>query len=667
MTYYKLIIDNKSKLTDSLYTYKSDLDLGIGQKVLVSFGKSKKLKDAYVVSANSEADYDLDKIKSIDEIADIKLSKEIISTVLWMKKRYGIKYIDGINCFLTKGKRIITDPNKDLLKPYAEYDNSHELTQEQELALEQINASIDNNVNDNYLIHGVTSSGKTEVYLQACKRALDQGKTAIVLVPEIALTPQTVERFVARFGKDNIALLHSKLSVMERHDQWMKAYSGKAKIVIGARIGVFAPLSNIGIIIIDEEHESTYKADLSPKYDTSDIALYRAYKNNAVCIFGSATPSLISYSRAEKGQYKLIELKERFNKTPLPEIEIIDMKAELAAGNANPLSRALYSELKGNLEKGKQSILFLNRRGYSNYIACNSCGEILKCPKCQISLTKHKHKNAMVCHYCGRSFDIPTVCPTCGSKFIKGKGLGTERLEEELEKLFPDANIARLDLDTGTKASDIAKILSDFKEGKTDILLGTQLVAKGLDFINVGLVGVISADDSMNIPDYRASERSFQLITQVAGRAGRGKEQGKVLVQTMKPDHYAIKAAASYDYKAFYKQEMEYRKVLNYPPFCDLFLVNFVDKDEDEAYRWANSFREYISKSNKGMYKDFCYEAKESFYSKGQENHRINVLVKCPRGERNNLVFLCDSFRDAMIAKKSSCNLIIDINPYGSI
>ena len=407
-----------------------------------------------------------------------------------------------------------------------------ELTEEQRQAFDKVKESIDNKENKEFLLYGVTGSGKTEIYLQLIKKVIEEEKTAIVLVPEISLTPQMLDRFISRFGKEEIAVLHSKLSIGERHDEWKKIKEGKIKIVIGARSAIFAPLENLGIIIIDEEHDSSYKSETTPKYNAKEIAKILAKVNKCPLILGSATPDLNTFYRANIGEIELLKLTKRANESSLPDVEVVDLKQELANGNRSMLSMDLYSAIEENLKNKLQTILFLNRRGYSTFIMCRECGYTVKCPNCNISLTYHRFGNILKCHYCGHEEKVVTTCPECGSSKIRYFGTGTQKLEQEINKLFPKAKTIRIDVDTVTKKNSHEVILNKFKNENIDILIGTQMVVKGHHFPNVTLVGVITADSSLNIDDYRANERTFQILTQVAGRAGRENKKGKVIIQS---------------------------------------------------------------------------------------------------------------------------------------
>ena len=447
---------------------------------------------------------------------------------------------------------------------------------------------------DTYLLYGVTGSGKTEVYMELIDRTLKMGKTAIMLVPEISLTPQIVDRFVTRFG-DNVAILHSGLSDTERYDEYRKIMDGRVKIVVGARSAIFAPLNNLGIVVIDEEHTATYKQDNHPRYNAKDVAILRGKYNNCPVIFGSATPSLETFARAVNNVYKLLTLTKRAGSGKLPMVNIVDMKTEIKKGNF-VLSDMLIDKINDRLTKKEQVILLLNRRGYSSMLTCRDCGSVLKCPNCDISLTYHKTSNSNRCHYCNYSMKNVKTCPDCGSDNIKDYGLGTEKLEEELNKMF-NANIVRMDMDTTSRKGMHEKIINDFGEHKYDILVGTQMIAKGLDFPLVSLVGVINADSSLNIPDFRSAETTFQLLSQVSGRAGRSDLSGEVVIQTYNPEHYSIKYAKCHDYLNFYKEEMGIRKELCYSPYFYITLVNISSRDYELGFKEANKIGEYLRKN----------------------------------------------------------------------
>ncbi len=466
-------------------------------------------------------------------------------------------------------------------------DKPLKLTEEQQKAFN----IIDKSKFDEFLIYGVTGSGKTEIYLQLIQSVINKGKTAIVLVPEISLTPQMVDRFLARFG-DCIAVLHSKLSIGERNEQWKNLKEDKYKILIGARSAIFAPIKNLGIIIIDEEHDSSYKSDMSPKYNAKEIAKYIAKKNDIPLVLGSATPEITTYSKSKN----IIELTKRANNSNLPTIEIVDLRKELANGNRSIISQKLHDEIEENLRNKKQTILFLNRRGFSTFVMCRDCGYTLKCKRCNISLTYHSYENELKCHYCGYTMKNITVCPSCKSKNIRHFGSGTQKLEEIIQKEFPTCSTIRMDIDTVTKKNSHEDILNKFKNENIDILIGTQMVVKGHHFPNVTLVGVIAADSSLNMGDFRANEKTFDLLVQVAGRAGRENLPGKVIIQTYSPENFCIQCSKNQDYKEFYKTEIELRKQLKYPPFCDIILFGISSFNKEEIQKASEKLYAILKK-----------------------------------------------------------------------
>ena len=444
-----------------------------------------------------------------------------------------------------------------------------------------------------FLLFGVTGSGKTEVYMNIIEHVLNQGKTAIILVPEISLTPQMVEQFSNRFG-NQIAALHSALSDGEKYDEWRRIARGEASIVIGARSAIFAPLKNIGIIIMDEEHSDSYKqGDKDPRYHARDIAIWRAKYHACPVLLGSATPSLESMARAQKGVYQLLTLTERVNGRKLPDVEIIDMNQE-AKKSSSHLTVQLLNEINDCIDRGEQAILFLNRRGFSTFVTCKNCAETIKCPHCDITLTYHKSNRMLRCHYCGYATPLPKVCPNCGEEALSDLGVGTEKIEEELHNLLPYAKVLRMDVDTTSRKGAHKKMIDAFRGHEYDILLGTQIVAKGLDFSDVTLVGVINADTSLNIPDFRSSENTYSLLSQVAGRSGRSSKQGKVLIQTFNPDHYAISYVKHHDYLGFYKEEMVIRRKLGYPPYYFLCYIKISGRDSKYIYQEALKIKQSL-------------------------------------------------------------------------
>ena len=668
MKYINVVVDNNSRHTDTYYTYRAEQDVKKGNLVKVPFNKGNRTRTAYVIETDVQPECDPSVVKTVESVdPDVSLSDEMIQTCIWMKKRYGIKYLDAIKCFAPNGKPAKEGKEKEPYRDSAgEPQNIGALTDEQKAAVSRIGGAVEARRQENFLLHGVTGSGKTEVYMQVIAKALQQGRAAIMLVPEITLTKQTAERFIGRFGKENIAVLHSKLTKRERFDEWMRIRRGEAKIAIGARMGVFAPVENLGVIILDEEHEATYKSDMTPKYEAVDVALKRLMYYDGVLLLGSATPSVVTYQRALSGIYQLVQLKRRYNSRPLPEVELVDMREELKEGNLTIFSDRLYRKMEETLEKGQQIILFLNRRGYSTFVSCRECGEVLKCPKCGISLTYHKRENAGICHYCGRRFPIPPACPSCGSRYIKYFGAGTEKVEEFTRELFPERSVERLDLDTAKNQREIDRIISGFSRGKTDILIGTQLVAKGLDFHNVGLVGVVAADVSLNIPDYRSTERTFQLVTQVAGRAGRGDQEGLVVVQSYTPENFALVSAANHDYQSFFDREIQVRELMDYPPFSDLIFAEFTSEKEEEALDVAEKCRAYLGRCRIEEGDEHIFSPRISANFKGKESFRYYIMIKCPKGLRNKYIYYIDAFADAAAAQNCGCSVTVDVNPYST-
>jgi len=669
MKYTELIIANNSDMTDRYYTYGCDFDeVRVGQKVYVPFNKGNKIKEAYVFEVCEELKEEIKGLKYIQSLdPEVCLTEEAVKTCVWMKKRYLCRHIDAVNCFTpTDGRSKLGRTRNPFKDAIGEKLDIKALTKEQSAAVSRISACIKAKKHGIFLLHGVTGSGKTEVYMRAISSCVEAGRTAIMLVPEISLTPQIIDRFIGRFGAEAIAVLHSKLSIGERYDEWVRIRSGGVKIVIGARSAVFAPLENIGAVILDEEHEATYKSDMTPRYDTVEIAIKRVktQKYKGVVILGSATPSVVSTYRAEEGIYERLELKTRYNENLLPEVEIADMRDEIKDGNRTLFSRALFSGMQKRLSEGLQVILFLNRRGYSTFINCRECGYVMKCESCGISLTYHKSDSMARCHYCGHRENLPEVCPGCGGVYIRHFGAGTERVEEEARALFPEYETSRLDLDTVRRKGDLEKVLSGFKRGKTKILVGTQLVAKGLDFDNVGLVGVMSADSALNIPDYRSAERAFQLITQAAGRAGRGECAGKVVIQTYTPDHYSIVAASAYDYRDFYEKEIQLRRLMRYPPFSDLIQTMITAEKEEDAMEGAEEvFAELRERASCEDGKNIFPPLALPFFK--QNGARYQILIKAPEGKRVVFMEILSEIKKSVFnGKTRNYNIGVDVNPY---
>ncbi|MBF2672166.1 primosomal protein N' [Listeria seeligeri] len=484
-------------------------------------------------------------------------------------------------------KIVSRDPYK-----HHHFEKSEALTllTDQQTACEKI---IEAKKQETFLIHGVTGSGKTEIYLQTIEAKLKEGKEAIVLVPEISLTPQMVERFKSRFGSE-VAVLHSALSSGEKYDEWRKIERKEARVVVGARSAVFAPFENLGIIIIDEEHEASYKQEDNPRYHARDVAIWRAMKYQCPVVLGSATPSLESFARAKKGVYTLIELPSRVNDRAMPEVSVVDMREELRKENRTEFSTELLEKIKDRIAKKEQTVLMLNRRGYSSFVMCRDCGYVVECPNCDISQTYHQASNKMKCHYCGHEEPVPQKCPSCEGEHIRYFGTGTQKVEESLTKLIPEARVIRMDVDTTRTKGAHEKLLRSFRNHEADILLGTQMIAKGLDFPDITLVGVLNADTMLHLPDFRASERTFQLLTQVSGRAGRHERTGEVVVQSYNPEHYSIEFAKKHDFIGFYHHEMQLRKMGAYPPFYYLTMINVSDENEMKAIRTIQEMANFL-------------------------------------------------------------------------
>ena len=532
------------------------------------------------------------------------------------------------------------------------------LTNEQQLAYNSIKNS------GEYLLYGITGSGKTEIYLQLIEKMLKQGKSSIMLVPEISLTPQTIDRFIARFGEEEIAVLHSKLSTGERFDEWNKIKDGKAKIIIGARSAIFAPAQNLGLIVIDEEHDESYQSEASPRYDSIEVAEYLCNKFNIPLVLGSATPSMREFYKAKMGKINLLTLSQRANNSTLPKVEIVDLRDELANGNKTMISCKLQEEIKKNIETKKQTILYFNRRGFSSFLMCQDCGHTFKCDRCDITLTYHKVENKLKCHYCGEEYQIPRECPQCGSKNIKYIGAGTQKLEEQIKEMFPMASTIRMDIDTVSKKNSHEIILDKFRQENINILIGTQMVVKGHHFPNVTLVGAIFADTSLNIGDFRANERTFQTLTQVAGRAGRGNDEGRVIIQTFNPENYAIQYSKTQNYDLFYSTEIGIRKQLKYPPFCDIIAIALTGNNEKNLVTFSKNIHMYLrDRVIKEKFGVLLYSPVQCPIYKIKDKYRMRILIKCLYDDRMHKLLndMLEKFEKE--SKKFGSKVIIQVNP----
>ena len=665
-------------------------EIKIGQIVKVPFGKGNKTSEGFILNLKNDDNIKF-KTKNIAAILvkDPVIDEDDINLIEFLREKTLCKYIDAFRLLIPVGimkgakakkKKVIVLKNEDLsniknpdgYKKIVEFFKTNsgkytksELINEHSISQYKLNKLIENEVlsieeesvfryNDRvynkdsaktltieqeniireyinsddkmFLLKGVTGSGKTEVYMKLVERVLLEGKSAIILVPEIALTPQMIERFKGRFGV-NVALFHSKLSDGERFDEWFRVKEGKSKVIVGARSAIFLPAKNLGLIIIDEEHENTYKSEQNPKYQTKEVAEYLSELKGCKVILGSATPSIETYYRALTGEMKLLELNSRVDNKAMPPMKVIDMRNELKGGNKSLFSRELFIAIQERLKRKEQIILFLNRRGFSTFVSCRSCGYVFKCDECDISMTYHKN-GLLICHYCGKTKREPRECPKCHSKYVKFFGAGTQRVEEEVKKYFNNAGILRMDVDTTRDKHSYERIYNTFKNGEADILIGTQMVSKGLDFKNVTLVGILAADMSINIPDYRAAERTFQIITQVAGRAGRGDKQGEVLIQTYTPQHYSLQYAVNYDYEGFYEKEFTVRAMMKYPPFGKLLLINGTSKKEELLKNFMHKITMMIKPLVESCLDIEILGPIPCMISKVKENYRWQIVIK---------------------------------------
>ena len=704
MLYADIIIDITHEKLDKIFQYIVPADLQdeirTGMEVLVPFGNGNKLTRGYVVGLSDTANFDVNKLKRIQEIIKDSVAIEncLVSLAAWMKEHYGGTMIQALKTVLPVKKAESEKQKRKLvlllskekgeacldwylhknckakarlmaaLLDYGELDYSTALkeykltaahirefadegilkveyervyrnpvenleqfqnkivyTKEQTDAIETFTKDYMDQRYQTYLLYGVTGSGKTEVYIEMIKTVIDTGRQAIVLIPEIALTRQTVTRFYRVFG-DKVSIMNSRLSPGERYDQMMRAKNGEIDVMIGPRSALFTPFSNLGLIIIDEEHEPAYKSEQSPRYHARETAEQRAKLQNASLVLGSATPSMEAFYKCREGRYKLLELKQRATKRSLPKVYVSDMREELKKGNRSIFSDRLKELMNEKLEKKQQIMLFINRRGYAGFLSCRSCGYVVKCPHCDVALSTHKN-GKMVCHYCGYEENIPEICPECGSRHMAGFRAGTQQIEDLVKKEFPKAGVLRMDLDTTRQKAGYDKVLSAFENHDADILVGTQMIVKGHDFPNVTLVGILAADISLYSDDYGAAERTFQLLTQAAGRAGRGLEAGEVVVQTYSPDHYSIVHAAAQDYEGFYEDEIDYRSLMGYPPASHMLAVLLSAEDEALLEKGAYYLKEYTKMIAKGRQIQVIGPAKP-YVGKVKDVYRRVVYLK---------------------------------------
>lgn len=685
----KVIIDQDAKALDKDFEYSvpEDMQVCVGERVIVPFGS--RYLQGFIVGLSDKCSYNADKVKPITrKIENFPvIKKEMLELMFYMADKLHLKLASCLRLFLPSEMR--TDKIKELVIRYVKLSSNLVLPSKRAKKQYEIisylqdngeqkfsemsnmfgyaplsalvkNGSIEvfekqqNRVpvfdeiksekrvltplqqravdticeNKTYLLHGVTGSGKTEVYMNLIERQLSKGKTAIMLVPEISLTPQVLANFKARFG-EKVALIHSGLSAGERFDEWRRLFFGEARVVVGARSAIFCPLENLGIIIIDEEHEQSYVSESNPRYDTHMIAEFRRKYNDCTLVLGSATPSIDSYAKALDGEYQLVEMPVRVNGMEMPKIMVVDMLLEMRQGNNQIFSIPLYYELKNVIEQKKQAMIFINRRGFSSFQRCRQCGYVAKCSDCDVSLVYHVYENKLKCHYCGKRYHALDVCPSCGSTDIKQGAIGTERVVEELHKLFPDVKILRMDNDTTSKKNGHRQILNEFRNSKPAILVGTQMIAKGHDFEDVLLVGIVDADQSLYQSDYRSIERTFQLITQVAGRAGRSSQQGKVILQTYSPKHYVYRFATNYDYKGFFKKEANLRKVTNFPPYARIVRILFTHENENIVANECKLCYNKVKEIKEKYKEDFVYlDVMKAPLNKIKGKYRYQIMMR---------------------------------------
>lgn len=705
---FQSVLDNKGKIKlDKLVDKKIEYLIEIEDEILNTKDK-KTLKRKVIDNLNSllynmknEALIDLKweykSIKNEIKVCYVSLKMEYIDMMLYIKEkkiRLGEKQKQILQ-FLKNNENVeindlveLLNVSKSSIKSLEEknliefkyedfyretksnfnYQNKEViLNEEQNNAIQKIKSEMFNQKKKPYMIHGVTGSGKTEVYMEVIDYALKQGLDSIVLVPEISLTPQTIARFKNRF-KDIVGVFHSRLSEGEKHDVFREIKKGNIRILIGARSAIFAPFNSLGVVIVDEFHEGSYKSDKNPKFSTLEVGKYLVNKRNVTLVLGSATPSIEEYYKAKKGEYELIELKKRANNKPLPKIEVIDMKEELKSGNRSFLSNKLKIAIQQEIKNKNQVILFLNRRGYSNFVSCRQCGYVFECKNCDISLTYHKSQNIGKCHYCGYEEVIPKICPECGSKYIKEFGLGTEKIEEEIKQIFEGIRVLRLDKDTTSQKNDMENILNKFQNKEAEILIGTQMISKGLDFKHVTLVGILSADMMLNFPDFKSFENTFQLVTQVSGRAGRSEKEGKVILQAYDTESSVIKRIVNYDFDGFYEDEIKIRKLFNYTPFNNMISVVVSGKNQIKVKKNIINFYNtlvYLLKERGMTNFDFILGPNPCSISKINSNYRWQILFKDDNIEINLLKgiikYICITKRELVFEK--DINISIDINP----
>lgn len=661
--YADIIIDISHEAIDKTFQYiiPEELEDAVetGMQVSVPFGQGNRLRKGYVINITDKPSFDVERMKAVAAVPDksLQIEGKLIRLAAWIRENYGSTMINALKTVMPVKERIrktaarVEEPEYDIAKPPVLVLNA----KQQEL-VDEFTDDLENNCHRTYLLQGVTGSGKTEVYIGCIKEAIKRGQQAIVLIPEIALTYQNVARFKQHFG-DRVALINSRQSKGEKYREFMRAKAHEVDVIIGPRSALFTPCEKLGLIIIDEEHDGAYKSDQAPKYHARETAIERARLEEASVILGSATPTIESYAMAQLGKYKLWKLMERPDGMEQSTVSVVDLREELKLGNRSIVSKELHDLIEDRLEKKEQIMLFINRRGYNSFVSCRECGEVIKCPKCDVSLSLHAN-GFMMCHYCGHIERQPKECPSCHSKLIGGFGTGTEKVENEIKRLFPQARTLRMDKDTTMKKGAHGDILSRFMNHKADILIGTQMIVKGHDFENVTLVGIMLADMSLFANDYRAGERTFDLLTQAAGRAGRGEKKGHVLIQTYQPEHYAIVAASKQDYEKFFDMEMSYRSLLKYPPVYNMMVVLIASENYDAAVKASENLYRQISDASREFSGVRVIGPGDATIGRINDIYRRVIYVKAQKeDELSKIRDVADEYSD------ESVSVLVDVNP----
>ena len=630
--YADIIIDISHEGVDKTFEYKIPEELSeqvqVGSVVKVPFGQGNRTRQGYVIAVKDSSKWDPDKMKSILQIDEkaVMVEGKLIRLAEWMRGTYGGTMIAALRTVMPVKEKVAGRKSRiDVMDEVPEFAPVGELTDEQTEVVGTFERDFDAGVRDRYLLHGITGSGKTEVYIRLAEKVIKSGSSVIVLIPEIALTYQTVARFKTVFG-NRISILNSRLSKGEKFREFERARSGETDIIIGPRSALFTPFEKLGLIIIDEEHDGSYKSETTPKYHAREVAMERARIEGAAVVLGSATPSVVSYHMAEQGKLRKLTLKARATGGSLAEVSVVDMRDELHQGNRSIISGKLYERLRTAFEAGEQAMLFINRRGFNSFVSCRECGEAIRCPRCDVSLSLHGTSKLM-CHYCGHTEVMPKACPKCSSKLIGGYGTGTEKVEAEVKRLFPNIRTLRMDKDTTQKKDSHGKIIDAFRRHEADCLIGTQMIVKGHDFGNVTVVGAVLADLGLFDSDYESAERTFDLLTQAAGRAGRAEKKGYVVIQTYQPEHYSIITASQQDFEGFYQYEMAYRRMLHFPPVYELLGVLIASHDEGRVIELAESLAHELKERFGGAGTDIIGPAEAVIY-RIDEVYRKTIYIK---------------------------------------